>query len=395
MSDIIRAEIEGAVQTPPMFMDKCFLYEHVSIEHHLNTKQIIRLTSDEVQYLKDNYDIPDVETLHNFPEESTSFSNINDGYGISEWFGDSGLYVPSPAYLKYIQGTHPNIMINAYDLERINIPIPEIMSKLKKNVAVGQLDLPTVSEVAWTQFEETRYTESNRISKYMYPFPVISVNLPYEFYSVQMIPENIYTYDVDSGKFAFAGYTEDEFMELFNQICTSGIRKHLFMQIEKGKIVSADDETYLRLLIADYLKLPTIPVTLYMMNNDGNGLLMSDRPIDVINRKLGTSVATADQLRMINDLTAPHMVFYVPKVNDDVITSINTNEYTTNKEIGDGGIEAMDDVDLHFTADPMSIEDLGIPATDAEVEKIHQQLQAEENQKIESQIHELIDGMNI
>jgi len=317
---------------------------------------------------------------------------MSDGYQVSEYFGGVGMYIPTPEYVMFIKDLDADFIMNVYNGVKVNIPIPSVQNKIRK---ISDQDLPNGFEfpamkaVNYTVFNETKYQQDVRIGKYMYRFPVLSVNLPYEFYSQQEIPEHIYTIDFDRQEYSLAGRNHQEMVNLFEEIATLGIRKHLFMQIQNGKIVSADDDAYAIMLIATYLKIPTIPVTLYMLNNDTTGnLLISNRSVDIINKFNGNNrIPTPEEVALINDLCDPYFVFFHRDCNNDVIQKVMGGDYVANKEVSMDTI--MDHGTVDFYLDELHQEP-DIPqvktVTDEETQQLHEALQKEAKQAITNDI---------
>lgn len=401
MSDQIQRQLEAVVKPPLLSMDTIFVPEvDVSISRHLRTKQTVKIHASELKEIVEKYGRGNSNYHDNFTDvEPGNFDNLEDGYGISEYFGTSGTYIPSPEYVMYIKDLNKDFLMNVYNGVKVNIPIPSVQNRIRK---VSDQDLPKgfefpeVKSVNYTMFNGMKYQQGIRIGKYMYRFPILSVNLPYEFYSQQEIPDHIYTIDFDRQEYNLAGRNPQEMTKLFNEICELGIRKHLFMQIENGKIVSTDDDGYAIMLIATYLKLPTIPVTLYMLNNDTTGnLLISNRPVDIINKFRGNSrVPTQDEIQMINDLCKPYYVFFHKDYNNDVVSQVMEGDYVPNKEVTGDTILNHDNVDFYL--DELHQEpDIPVKTvTDEETQQMHEDMMKRTQEAISKDIVGYLRNIN-
>lgn len=393
MTDQIQKQLEAVVRPPLLSMDTMFVSEvDTSISRHLKTKQTITIHASELKEIVEKYGRGNCNYHDAFTDiEPGNFDNLKDGYGESEYFGTPGMYIPSPEYLMYVKELNKDFIMNVYNGVKVNIPIPFVQNKIRK---ISDQDLPKgfefpeVKSVNYTMFNGIKYQQGIRIGKYMYRFPVLSVNLPYEFYSCQEIPDHIYTIDFDRQEYNLAGRNHQEMVNLFSEICELGIRKHLFMQIENGKIVSADDDAYAIMLIATYLKLPTIPVTLYMVNNDSVGnLLISNRQVDIINKvRRNTRVAYENEIGMINDLCSPYYVFFQKGYNDQIVSKIMSEDYVPNKEVTGDTILDNDHVDFYL--DELHQEpDIPLETvTDEETKKMHERMREEAQKAISEDI---------
>ncbi|MCM1215369.1 MAG: hypothetical protein NC548_12725 [Lachnospiraceae bacterium] len=401
MVDSIQKQLESTVKTPLLSMDTMYVSEvDKSIKKHLKTKQTITIHTSTLKEIVDVYGRGNSNYHDDFTDvEAGNFDNLKDGYGISEYFGGSGMYIPSPEYVMYMKDLSKDFIMNVYNGVKTNIPIPSVQNLIRKisdqDLPVG-IEFPEVKNVNFTMFNGIKYQQGIRIGKYMYRFPILSLNLPYEFYSKQEIPEHIYTVDFDRQEYSLAGRSTEDSINLFNEICDLGIRKHLFMQIENGKIVSADDDAYAIMLIATYLKLPTIPVTLYMLNNDSTGnLLISNRQIDIMNKFHGNSrVATQEEVGLINELCDPYFVFFHKGYNDEVVETIMKSDYVPNKEVT--GDTILDHTDVDFYLDELHQEP-DIPektVTDEDTQKMHEEMMKEASQSISNDIEEYLRNMN-
>lgn len=402
MVDQIQKQLEAAVKPPLRSLDTILVNEvDQSIHRHLRTKQVVTLFSSELKEIVEKYGRPENKLYSSFNDvEEQDFSGLHEGYGISEYFGGEGMYIPSPEYLMYMKNLDKDFVMNVYHGSRVNIPIQVVQNKIRKvadrDLPVG-FNFPDVSSVNYTVFNGTKYQQDVRIGKYMYKFPVLSVNLPYEYYSLQDIPEHIYTIDFDRQEYRLANFAQKGIEDLFQDICQNGIRKHLFMQVKNGRIVSADDETYAIMLIATYLKLPTIPVTLYMVNNSTTGnLLISNRKIDLINKFSQDARDTSkEEIRLINEVCEGKFIFYHNGYNDDVIPVVMNADYVPSTPVAGDTIKDHQMVDFYLDE---KHQEPDIPqranGSDEEVAALHHKMMVEAQKRIDDQIAAAINSLN-
>lgn len=193
--------------------------------------------------------------------------------------------------------------------DRINIPKTLSVDLSNLDYSINKMIL----------FQSSLYNSKNRIRLYKYKFPSLSVNLCFDYYSKQKIPSYIHELDKD--------------MEL--EIINNGINIPLFAQIQYGKLISADDTTYAIIKSAIKLKIPYIPITLYMICNKGCDLL-SDRKIDIYNKKINIAneyPIDNDEYNLISNICFPYFIFYNKMIkNDHNIDYSNYNSYTLLKK---------------------------------------------------------------
>ena len=322
MNDPIYEEFRTKIKIPEMNISDMVITEHDSIIRHISTKQIIQLSAEEIKEILAEKEINLPRYLLKFDDglrqsNLDAYKEINDGYQISEYFSNSNIFITTFDYFRAVKFGSIDFIMNLYNGEKSNIPFKQITDKIKSSENSGiyeiMLPFPTILEntIKYSYFTEIKYEHKNRINKYMYRFPSLCVNLPYEYYSTQLVPENILTWDIDTKELKFTNKSLDSIIELFNSICKDGFTEPLYFQISQGKIVSASDDDFIRLIIAQYLKLPTIPVVLYALNNSKvSDMLTSMRPCDIINCNIRNNVVDKNTYDMINNICNPYLIFY-------------------------------------------------------------------------------------
>lgn len=416
MKDKIYEELNTHIAIPELISRKLIIGEtNEGIGKYLSTRQVIRLTKNETEDILhkiNNKELDEGEYLRSLyidyeytEDDDKLYTNLKDAYGISEYFSSYNMYIPKRRYFNYICTHSESVgVFNIYNGFSANIPIESINSKISKSgreVIPGNFNFPEVRKIKYTEFTSSFYNKQNRINSYPLAFPAMCVNLPYKYYSEQYIPENIYTYDIDSKKYSFAGMDEETFIKFFNDICENGIRKSVYVQVRNGRIISASDEDYLIILIASYLKLPTIPVVIYMMNNNQrNQFLRSDRPADIAinNNRVNIPPARREMINLINEVCENNLIFYNSHYHGDLNSyniminnkRMNQFNYMPDIDIINTPADQISYVDFYLKNDP--IENVGVPVDDIAAENKRILERAENN--LNELINEKIEKMN-
>ena len=323
MNDPIYSELRSNVKFPDIEVSTTFVSEcDASILRHRGTKQVIHLTSSEIKDILNEQEINLPWFLLKFTNEldeikTELYNDITDGYQISEYFGNSNVYIPIFDYFRAAKFGNIDFVMNLYNGKNANISFRQIIDKIKiesdDEVASYQdlLPFPNITDtISYARFTDVLYNDKTRIGRYMYRFPSLCVNLPYEYYCTQNVPENIFTWDIDNKTLQFTNKSLTEVFEIFDSICKEGLTTPLYFQISQGSIVSASDDDYIKLIIAQYLKLPTIPAVIYVLNSTKDSdILTSMRPCDIIN-SYNNITAAKEVYELINDVCSPYIFFY-------------------------------------------------------------------------------------
>ena len=238
-----------------------------TIHKNLKSRQTIKLSKDEMMNLIKNKDFwfyeSDIELcdqLKTIPAifNDGDFDNITDGYGISEYIGGHEKYLPSIEYLQYIIMNDTDVFMTVYDsyalydLSKRNDLLKDKITGYSISRHIGDFDegfeqsLPVYefeipANIKYTKFSIRKYKPNLMVSCFQDPVRMISVNLPYRFYSMQPLPPNIYNYDIDDKTHKFGSLNAEEFNQVLKDICENGITKPLFMRLN-GEILSSNDE---------------------------------------------------------------------------------------------------------------------------------------------------------
>lgn len=258
---------------------------------YLKSKQQVYITLDEMdEFAKDEkfWFYESDASLYNRLESvddlsaGYDFSDVTNLFGISEYIGVYEKYLPSFPYLQHAKINGLDILLNVYDaysLYNVSRRPAILKDKVEGHLLLCnqhaehcheihdfEFNVPEI--VNYAHFVEKHYEKDVMIPCFQDPVHLVSVNLPYNFYAYQPTPPNIYNWDVEKQEHLFGGMSSSDFMVLVNEVCINGITSPLFMRMN-GEILSSNNlETNIILFIAKLLRLPSIPVTLYLSNED-------------------------------------------------------------------------------------------------------------------------------
>ena len=122
----------------------------------------------------------------------------------------------------------------------------------------------------------------------------ISVNLPFAYYNKIHVWDNFFCYDIAKHEYWTTGSEEKRLRKLVTDIALNGIQNPLMMKVENATVVSTK-ECYGRLLSSMLLRIPTIPVILFITGEQ----------VD----ELETLVPLIGNKQTMNDLCGPEILF--------------------------------------------------------------------------------------
>lgn len=368
------------------------------IHKHLKSYQTIIISKEEMDSLAKNKDFwfyeSDMEMYDKLESmtkmfDDNKFDNIKDGYGISEYIGVNEKYIPSIEYLQYIVMTNSDVVISVYDAYSLyNI---SKRNEILRDKIVGQLlirhnddydqTLPKYEfiipkNIKYSKFNNKKYESNVLVSCFQDPVHILSVDIPYSFYSYQPLPHNIYTFDIDKKIHRFGSLYENEFNKLLDDICINGITKPLFMRMNGEVLSSTDEETNLTLLIAKLLKLPSIPVNIYLSNEDiGKNHLIDAVMYDSNNKSIYKNIG------FMKNVFEPYMIVHKP--NDQIIND-NIQKYTV-----------FSDDDNLIIRYLNSNEDIDFQNySNSDIKYLHNKMANKEVEKINKEIDKVIKYLN-
>lgn len=390
--------------TPPKLVKSTHrVPEAGDVNKHLKSRQTIHLTKNELDELAKNEsfwfyesDLAMYNRLKDMNKmfEDGEFDDIDDGYGLSEYIGVHEKYLPSMDYLQYIAMNNINdIFMTVYDAhslinieKRFEILRDKIVGHtMLSNHLNGKKEIPkyefTVpNTVTYNKFVDKKYEPNVLISCFQEPVHIISVNIPYSLYLYQPLPHNIYNWDINANEYRFGSLNEDEFNELLNNVCINGITKPLFMRMN-GEVLSAvDDESNLIILIAKLLKLPYIPVNIYLSNED----IGKNYFVDAVIENTKNRQPIYKNIGAMKNIFEPYMIIHRP--NED-IRSKNIDKYTVFSTDNNLSIRYINDINILST---LSSED----EDDEEINNLHKEMQNKLMESINNDINNVIKQLN-
>lgn len=223
--------------------------------------ELLSLAGDDIPWIKDMQKlIPELKDNSEY-ECEYDFSIHDNGYDISEYVDSVDKYIPNLFYLHWALNNDAPIYVNEYyqpteeECKELDIRNNMVFTVDKYEFSIPKLLHPS-------------YAENVDIPTLEYPVTFITINLPYAMYSVQRLPDNIYTYDPETETYQFGSKTKEQFFNLLDDIFKNGIKEPLFLRVHGQTLTSPDEDTLLKMLAASLLKLDTIPVHLYLSDED-------------------------------------------------------------------------------------------------------------------------------
>jgi hypothetical protein len=279
-----------------------------------------------------------------------------------------------------------DVVMNVYDA--YNLYNIEKRHPILRDKVVGQLllrhgddydqklpefDFKIPEVIKYSKFNESKYEHDVLISCFQDPVHMISVNIPYDFYAHQQFLPSTYTYDIDTKEHKFGSMDGAEFSEMLNYIATNGIKNPLFMRLNGEVLSSIDDETSMIMFIAKILKLPSIPVTIYLSNEN----IAKNYLIEAINDNTENRKSMYKNLGFMKNVFDPYLIIHKPT---DTIDSSIANQYSV------------------FTNDDLAvvryrINDNIINPNEEKINKIHKEMHDKEIESINNDINNLIKDL--
>jgi len=229
----------------------------ISIQKH-DLENLYKCLSDEVQLALRRKSNNKVKTLTAECEDV-----VYDNFG---YLGTFDVFSISPDYIEYIKTNTPEeLKLNIYNIEGSK-KFPEFLKKyLLYPDKIPQYEYAAPKNIKYTEFSKTKYKNYFNLDKS--PVSCLMTNLPYEYYKdIQLLDFNA-CYDLNKQDFWFTGDSVCVHNIILDKMAAEGIREPLYLKIDGGTVVSANDYHWL-LLIAKQLKLPSIPVCLYVTGQE-------------------------------------------------------------------------------------------------------------------------------
>lgn len=247
------------------------LQKPYNILNHVVSKQTIniQLNNDFIKSICDEY------TLNIFngkikidPEDQfINQPDPNNDYDTIQFFGSYNKFKISPEFVSYYKKHNiQKSYITVYAIQKANV-IPPIISHCNKNVDLNiNLNLDIPKTIKYSYFKQPKYyILDNAQTGFQQNIYVLTTNMPYNYYKNALtITDQQCCYDINKKQFWFASSNIQHYQSLLTDIATNGLYNPIPLRINQyGQIISTED-TRTRTLIALQLKLPYIPVIIYM-----------------------------------------------------------------------------------------------------------------------------------
>ena len=251
--------------------------QNSNINDCIKLKQTIRIPKEEFEELKKilpRYIRPALRAdyLDEYYEQYDSAEDffkeenvkVDDGYNMLEYHGSYNFIFAAGNFVYYLKKYNPDyISINLYNIKNKNIP--DIFKKYAVEEPESMPELGYIKDLDSLNIKYSILTEPayNIIRCQNIDIPCLYVNLPYEFYSQIEDLDYLAYYDFQKDGFYFTGTKYENLKDTMNDIAQNGIYNPLYLKITNGNIVCTL-ESHDKLIISKMLKLPYIPVCLYL-----------------------------------------------------------------------------------------------------------------------------------
>ena len=256
-------------------------YNHDILNYLVSRKKIIIPGSKRDEIIK----IFTVYAKHICDETTIQVNDIYDNcYDNAEYYGTFGFSRFSERALSYMKHhSTDDIPINVYAFERMSI-VPEFLHEVSIDTSkLSSIQLPEIKlpkNKVYSSFIEAEYQYIDK------SLSILSTNLPFEYYSTIPFSDVFFYIDLDTNELFCSNTEFSKSLDMIYDIAQNGIRDPIVMKERGGTIVSTKDG-YGRLFAALFLKLPLIPVTLYMCDftvDDAEGFISQHMDINLANR---------------------------------------------------------------------------------------------------------------
>jgi hypothetical protein len=173
------------------------------------------------------------------------------------------------SYLRYIKNGNPDNILMRIDAAEKSKNMPDILkSKIKPIPELPNYPFKIANSIKYSKMNGTKFTiyeneKSNSICNKVF---VLSMNLPYEFYSIIHQADSFYCYDFNINQYYFQEFNNLDLDSIFLKSSKNGINSSIWFKLNMG--VPRIEKGVRNLLLALHLKLPTIPVVLFSTNEE-------------------------------------------------------------------------------------------------------------------------------
>lgn len=410
LEEIGKLDLEITEIQKPVFLKK-------SLSRLLTSKEVLHVSQenkDDIFSWKPSVLFHDYEVFYNSLEDGVvpdkDYTDLTDGYNVSEFFAASKRYRVDPDYLKYIKSSKDGFIINIYGGENTLITnvqgsncgkgtgniwkytnCPEGRKKFA-NKDFPNYEFASPENVFFSSVGKSKYWDKMLISSCRNPIAILVVDLPFKYFSNQILTGNIFTWDIVAEKYEVGGLDIKTVNERIEYIAAHGFVNPLVMRINEGCLTPVDNETAIDLFLATYLNLPTIPAVLYMSNEE----VMKNRTVEELHDIVHSEMwHNGEALAYINNICKPY--FYFERVKDVESNPflvmgtkcVSRSQYLTMNNIDDPNLLVYDrylnkDAPEEVVVVPMSEDDLA-----AEVEAYNNELLEMEAEKWQKEIEEV------
>ena len=359
----------------------------------LSTKEVYHIDEkyeNSIMYREPSLLLPDYDKYFKTmsPEDIPveDYSELKDGDNVSELFIQTLRFKVTTDYLRHIKNTNNGFIVNIYDGESSTIlgDIRGITTCEEERARFNKGEIPPYelvepSNMIYSELEDKAYYDKIFIESCRNKVVALVIDLPYDYFSTQNIKGNIFTYNLNDKTYAVGKYNIDEINEMILNIAANGFDEPLVFRVTHGCIIPVDDDTSVKLFIATYLGLPSIPTVLYMSNEECMKNTVYDELHMLVHSKQMLSI---ESIEYANRVLKPYIFFEVVgsglgyfKVDDDYY---NKDQYPAMNDISDES-RGIDDRYLDTSIEAKEVD---IPMSEEEIQK-----------KIDNRNNELMDEL--
>lgn len=383
------------------------VFHKTALKHFLSSKEVRRIPNDhkdEFFQQTPSFLFPEYEEFFRNldPAITTSeadYSNLTDGHNVSELFADSKRYRVTPDYLKYIKASKNDFVINVYGGEDTLITTslwnftdsPAGRQKFA-NGLIPPYQLASPDKLMCAVLEKATYVDRLLIESCRNYITVLAIDIPYSYYSGQILKGNIFTWNINEEKYQIGGMDISVIDKKIHEVAALGFEKPLVMRIDEGCLTPIDDETAILMFIATYLNLPTIPVVLYMSDEE----VMKNRVIEELHDSVHSDMWHNPQaLDTINNICKPYYFFELAKTSGENVylqcngVYMHKNQYPSMNDINDASL----DVYNRYLDKSAKVEEIILPMTRDEIDQMivakNEEVMAKAREKIRLENEEI------
>lgn len=363
---------------------------------HLDEEDFNKLLwSENVLFYESDKD--EVENLDSIDlDDSIDLSNLDDGITVSEYVGGYEKYLLHPYYIKYAKENNQDILVSIYEAEallnisrrpdviRDKVDLHSVLS-VDKQIVLKQYPFNITKSLHYTSFGTTKYESGLLVPLLQDPIHILSIDIPYNYYRYQPLHPGVYNWDMDKNTHMFGDMKPEEFETLFNDIVKNGIREPLFMRMDGETLSAPDIKTNVILFIAKLLKIPSIPVNVYLSNED----ITCNRLIDaIVAEDVSLQNVICKSTEYMTNIFDPYFILYKEEDPNTPIVKANDKEYNVAfykifKDIGHMKVRYLD----------KSVSENVIEDNEKMIRDHQEYLKNLEEEKINNEVQEMINKL--